>query len=326
MSRIVDIEMGRVMAVTDLHGAYSVYRRYRDLFLDLRARGEADYLLLCGDLIHSYGPLETDGSLELMLDLLRLRHTLGHQLIVLLGNHELPHLYGLILSKDGKKHTPRFEKTMSEAQRAVILPFLESLPFYARTRAGVSFAHAGACQSAYTLAAWEQLVNYSHAAERAKAEEVLARENRESLRAGLAKLNNESYARIMADNFGLTDPTHPRYDDFLRGILTQSLSAPLEGLWEALFTQNERGSGLAYSDALLNFLTRMSHNYARQNYLVTGHMPVRGGHAVVARRQLRLASWTHATPNESAQYLLLDADKPVPSLEALTGNLKSLFE
>ncbi len=325
MNRIVDIDAGRVMVVTDLHGAYMVYRRYRDCFFELRARGEADYLLLCGDLIHGDGAPATDGSLELMLDLLRLRHELGDRLIVLLGNHELPHLYGITLAKGNVVYTPRFEKALSDDQRAVILPFFASLPFYARTRAGVSLAHAGACQSAYALNAWEQLISYSHAAELAKAEEVLAREDRVSLRAGLAKLSGESYARMVAENFGLTDPAHPRYDDFLRGVLVQSLSTPLEGLWEALFTQNERGHGTAYTDALINFLQRLSQDYARQEFLVTGHMPVRGGHTVVARRQLRLASWTHAAPREAGQYLLFDAEPPMARMDDLLGGLRSIF-
>jgi len=53
--RIVDVGSGRAMVVTDLHGAWDVYRRLRDQFLNLAASGKVDHLILCGDLIHSEG-------------------------------------------------------------------------------------------------------------------------------------------------------------------------------------------------------------------------------------------------------------------------------
>ena len=53
--RLWSIEAGRVMVVTDLHGDWDAYRRYRDCFVDLRSKNLADWLIFTGDLIHSRG-------------------------------------------------------------------------------------------------------------------------------------------------------------------------------------------------------------------------------------------------------------------------------
>ena len=47
-----ELEAGAAMVVTDLHGDWDAYQRYRDRFVDLQARGQADYLILIGDMIH----------------------------------------------------------------------------------------------------------------------------------------------------------------------------------------------------------------------------------------------------------------------------------
>jgi hypothetical protein len=326
MSRIVDLEQGRVMVVTDLHGHFPAYRRYRDRFLALRAEGRADRLLFCGDLIHSDGPPEADASLEIVLDLLRLRRELGEALMVLLANHELPHLYGITISKGSIVYGPHFEKALGE-HRPAIIAFLESLPLYVRTRAGVSVAHAGACRAATTLNGLEALAHYSHADERARVDAWIAGYNRASLRAGLEKLTGESYAHMAAENLGLTDPGDPRYDDVLRGALMTSLSPNFSLLWEAVFNKNEHEYGpQAYADVVGGCLASLSHNYAPQHALVSGHIVVEGGHAVVAHRQLRLASWTHASPPEAGEYLLFDAAQPVNRADDLLAGLHSVYK
>ena len=60
------------MVVTDLHGDWEAYQRYRDRFVDLHARGQVDWLILTGDLIHREddGP---DRSIDLVLDLIELQ-------------------------------------------------------------------------------------------------------------------------------------------------------------------------------------------------------------------------------------------------------------
>ncbi len=326
INRILDLDAQRVMVVTDLHGDYAAYCRYRDRFLVLRAEGQANLFLLAGDYLHSPTPQETDRSLEIVLDLLRLRETLGPDLVVLLGNHELPHLYGITISKGSLVYGPRFEKVMGP-HRAAILEFFDSLPFYARTRAGVTIAHAGACEGAATVEGLQRLRDFSHHAEMKKVDAFLADQDRTSLRAGLAKLIDQPYADLAAENLGVTDPADPRYDDVLRGILVTSLSPTFQIAWEALFNKNEDEYGeLKYARILKACVYSLSDGYVNQCALVAGHVPVIGGHQIVASRQLRLASWTHAHPLQAGEYLLFDAEQPIRGVEDLLAGVHSLSE
>lgn len=325
MNRILNLEQGRVMVVTDLHGNYAAYCRYRDHFLALRKEEQADVLLFCGDLIHGEDSSDTDGSLEIILDILTLRQELGENLILLLGNHELPHLYGITISKGSVTYGAHFERAMGE-QRPKIIELFDTLPFYVRTRAGVSISHAGASVAATTAEGLKCLATYSHTAELANVDALLESEDRVSLRAGITKLSGESYAEIVAESLGITDPNHPRYDDVLRGVLIKSLSPNFQYLWEATFNKNEHEYGQKkYASILADFLASLSHGYTRQSILVSGHITVRGGHQVIADQQLRLASWSHASPRQAGQYLLFDASQPVSSVEDLLENLHSVF-
>ncbi|MGH2524602.1 MAG: metallophosphoesterase family protein [Anaerolineales bacterium] len=329
MSRIVDLEGGRVMVVTDVHGDYPAYGRYRDRFLKLRAEGRADILLLCGDLIHSDGPLQTDGSLEIVLDVLRLRRELGESLIVLLGNHELPHLNGITIRRGSLTYGPAFERALGDYHPEVIA-FFDSLPFYVRTRAGVAIAHAGACRAATTPAGLDNLANYSHAAELDKVEAFLSNyHDRAALRATLEEAGARSYGEIVAESLGITDPAHPRYDDALRGAYVAALSPDFQSLWAAIFNRNEYEYGRRdYKSILVAFLATLSQGYAQwgQRALVSGHIPVNGGYTIVNGRQLRLASWAHAIPPGAGQYLLFDAARPIEGVEDLLGGLHKCDE
>src|SRR5215468_5794930 len=122
--RILDLNAGMAMVVTDLHGAWDVYRRLRDLFLNERAKGSVDYLILCGDLIHNESTEEFDASLEMMVDVMSLQAELGKdRVMMLLGNHELPHIYGLTLAKGAIEYTPRFEAALTRLDQRFRTPF-----------------------------------------------------------------------------------------------------------------------------------------------------------------------------------------------------------
>lgn len=312
------------MVVTDLHGDYEVYGRYRDRFFKLRAEGQADILLFCGDLVHSSGPAEADGSLSIVLDLLRLREELGEHLIVLLGNHELPHLYGVTLSQGRSVYTPRFESAMGKS-RNDILGFFDSLPFFVRTRGGVSITHAGASRAAALT--FEALANYSHADELAKVDELLQGQDRASLRAGVGKLAGQSYDELVLENLGPSAMTPERYDDLLCGLYIGAASENFDLLWEAMMNRNEGEHPLAhYESLLIALLNNLSRGYVRQHTLITGHISVRGGHAVICDRQLRLASWAHATPHTAGQYLLFDTRETTEWAGDIVRGLGTIFD
>jgi len=324
MSRIVNLDQGRLMVVTDLHGDYPVYCRYRDHFLALRNKSQADTLVICGDFIHSDGPAHTDGSLKITLDLIQLQRELGQSLIVLLGNHEMPHIYGVALSRGTITYTPRFEMAMGD-QRPEIIAFFDGLPFYVRTRAGVAVTHAGASMAAITPDGVGRLAAYSHARELARVDAVLDEQDRDSLRAGVAKLHNRPYEEMVIENLGYAALTQSRYDDLLRGIFMTAASDNFEQLWDAVFNKNEFEYQESYGPILTSSLRCLSQDYAPQNFLVSGHINVLAGYAVVGGRQLRLASWTHATPHDAGQYLLFDANQPVETMGELVKGLGTVF-
>jgi hypothetical protein len=322
--RVVSLEAGIAMVVADLHGDWDTYSRYRDRFLALHARGQADYLIFAGDLIHGQGEPYQDRSLDILLDILALRPTLGERLIYLLGNHELPHIYGITLQKGERLLTPPFEAALGE-HRAAVISLFESLPFYVRTRSGIAITHAGAAAEMSPPGAAARVFNYSHR-RTLDAAGALLQEQRASLRAGFSKLCGEDYDTMARTYLAVSGPDDPRYDDLLVGFLTSTLP-DFELLWAALFTRNEQQYGESnyaiFLDALLRDLSAGFHN--SQEVLVTGHIPCRDGYALIARRQLRLTSGAQAHPLRAARYLRFDVEQRVQHADELLPHLESVF-
>jgi UDP-2,3-diacylglucosamine pyrophosphatase LpxH len=329
-SRIVDIESGLVMVVSDLHGDRDAFARHMGRFLQYRSRGRVDKLLILGDLIHSEGAEADDGSLPMLLDVMRTQKSLGaDNVMMLLGNHEMPHLYGFTLHKGNFEYTPRFEKALAASgRRDEIIEFLHGLPFYARTAAGVMFAHAGADVSA--IEQFDLISNFDHQEVIAEYDHVIrAHPNPDEFREMYARVNGiglpyEMQARYYLAVEGRDDP---RYDDLLRSYIIDAKSREFAALWDVLFTRCEKRIPLnLYQRILEQFLMTLSEGApAPQNVLVTGHIDVLGGHEVVLPRHLRIASAKHASPREAGQYLLFDAAQPVEDVAALVPFLSSVF-
>jgi len=311
------------MLVTDLHGDYDAYVRYRDHFLRLQAAGLAETLIFCGDLIHTEEPDEVDGSLEIVEDMLALEERLGDHLIYLLGNHELPHLYGFALAKGDRVYTPSFERAMG-TERARILALFERLPFFARTAAGVAICHAGAAAELVDARAMKRMLALSHSVVRAECDAFLDQHSRPALRTGLARLNGRSYDEMVSEYLGVTQRDDPRYDDLLRGSFVSIASSDYPLLYAALFTRNEQEYGSRYRDVVVRFLANLSEGDVDQNVLVSGHLVCPNGYTVVNEHHLRLASGVHARPPESARYLLLDCGERVESADGLLAGLHRL--
>jgi hypothetical protein len=259
------------------------------------------------------------------LDVLALRESLGERLIYLLGNHELPHLYGVTLAKGEHVYTPRFEAALGKHRPAVISLF-DTLPFYARTRSGVAICHAGAAAELSVPGAAVRLFTYSHQRVREEVEALLPEGQRPAMRERLGQLNGVRYDVLARDLLAVSAPDDGRYDDLLLGYVAQS-HPDFELLWEALVNRNERQYGLGdYTIFLDALLMELSAGYRKQEVLVAGHVPCRGGYTVVAERQLRLASGAHADPHQAGHYLLFDVAKPVRDVEILLDRLHSVLE
>jgi len=325
--RLWTLEAGLAMVVTDLHGDGDAYRRYRDRFVDLQAHGQADCLILTGDLIHSDNAGRPDESLEIVLDVLALRSSYGPAIIYLCGNHEMPHIYGISLAKGRQIYTPAFEAALNESQRrSEIMALFESLPFYVRTQAGVSLTHAGAPAPMAIVENSLKLFNWDHQALLNWADEIMAAADVASLRNGYAGFSGIDYDTLAKYYLAVSGPDDPRYNDLLRGFLVSSHPIFDQLLWPALFTRCEQKYGQTdYAIFLEAMLQALSADFTPQQLLVAGHMTLRGGHQIVAGRHLRLASARHATPREAGQYLLFDAAQPVQSLEDLRSGLGSVY-
>ncbi len=311
MDRVVDLEYGNAFVVTDLHGAWDPYIRYRDQFFALREQGLADSLIFLGDIIHGYGAEEEDYSLPILWDVMQLQAELGPQtVIMLLGNHELPHIYGVSLSKGDIEFTPRFEHGLGE-YRPYVMDFLMSLPFCVRTMGGVMLTHAGAIASVATPQVANWMLSFSHQKLLDEANKLLGREDVADLIGSTLHINLAEYDRLVRYNLAVTGPDDPRYYDLLRGFIIGNMKE-WQNLWDYFFNQCEAGTGAGfYRKVLDRFLEVYSSPEMQERVLVTGHMSARDGYMVVAEKQLRLASWAHAVPKESGCYLLFDVAEPV---------------
>lgn len=335
--RIIDLSTGIAMVITDLHGAWDVYRRLRDQFIAQRAKGTVDYLVICGDLIHSEGPDESDASLDMILDVMYLQAEMGKdRVIMLLGNHELPHIYGLTLAKGTIEYTPRFEGSLtrldqrfkSTYRRKDVQKFLSELPFFVRTKAGVLLTHAGAAPDVASTRHVERLVELDHQSLIDMADRELKQFDQGSLQRGYSHFTGLSYDDQARRYLAVTGPEDPRYNDLLRVLFLSGQNTDFDLIWNTLFSQNDQEVGEAvYSRTLKNFLQYMSETGSHeQRVLVAGHIGVRDGYAEVCKQQLRMASYTHAFPKRSARYLMLNCEAQVKTAADLVPSLCMVFD
>ncbi len=318
------------MVVTDLHGDWDAYARYRDRFLYLHDRGLVDRWLLCGDLIHKEGPEHTDRSLDMILDVIRLQAELGPDVVTMLtGNHEFPHVYGFTLSKGAIDYTPRFERALTQAGPEVrlrVIDFIDRLPFYVRTAAGVMIAHCGASPLAALPDHRQTLAEFSHQALVDRIDTALAQTGWEVLFREYRQTTGADYDDAVRHNLSVSGPDDPRYYHLFRE-LALNYDEDFNLLWDAFYTLNERGMEEdVYDRVLARFLQTWSEGApVMQQVLLSGHIAVLGGYKIIGERQLRIGSWSHANPKEAGLYLRLDCARPLTSALELVPCLESVF-
>jgi hypothetical protein len=315
------------MVVTDLHGDWDVYRRCRDRFVALQAREQIDCLIFTGDLIHAESETLPDRSVDIVADVLALQSAYGAAVIYLCGNHEMPHIYGISLARGSKEYTAAFEAALSRSgRRTEVTALFDSLPFFVRTRAGVSVAHAGASPVMLDARNTTRLFNWDHQELLGRAEQALAGEDIVALRRAFAEGNNAvSYEALARHYLSVSGPEDPRYDYLVRGFLATNAPS-FDLLWSALFTRCEEEFGpKQYAIFLDATLKELSVDFSRQEVLVSGHMNTQKGHRVIAQRQLRLSSARHAQPHSAGEYLIFDAASPVRGVKTLLANLRSVY-
>ena len=316
------------MVITDLHGDRDAFDRYIACFRTLYQRGQAQRLVILGDLIHSYGPPNQDGSLSMVLDTIALQQELGPDtVIMLLGNHEMPHIYGVSLSKGTVEFTPRLEHKLG-SDRELVLDFFQGLPFYLRTAAGVMLSHAG--PSLESVGHADLLRYFDHQVLIDEAEHVLAQsDDLTGLYRQYQLMSGAPYDELARYYLAVTGPGDPRYSHLLRAFMITNQSRLFQILWGALFTQNEADlNPTIYQNGCQRFLTAFSADApVEQRVMVSGHIVTPdGGCEVVNDYHLRLSSAAHARPRTAGQYLLLDCAQPVKTAEDLLGSLHTVFD
>jgi hypothetical protein len=326
--RFLNLTEGTAMLVTDLHGDRDAFHRYIHRFYTLYKSGEAQRLIFLGDLIHGYGSEQTDGSLNMILNVIKLQRELGPDtVIMLLGNHEMPHIYGISLAKGEIEFTPRFERVLGD-HREDVLAFFRGLPFYIRTAAGVMLTHYGPAPDVCEHV--DLLRHFDHEAILQEADQVLSQtDDLTPLYQQYSAVYGAPYDEEADYYLAVRGPDDPRYTHLLRAFMISQQSTSFRVLWDMLFTVNEIGlTEWAYLQGCQRFLSAFSVDApAEQRVLVSGHMitPM-GGYMLVNRCQFRLSSAAHARPREAGRYLLLDCAKPARAANDLLGSLGSVFE
>lgn len=325
-SRLWTIAAGTVMVVTDLHGDWDAYCRYRDRFLELRERGEADGLVIAGDVVHRKH--EPDDSLRIVLDIRSLKfESPGDSIIYLCGNHELPHIYHFPLVQGETDQTSSFEHAMVEQGcHSEVVGFFNSLPFFLRTAAGVSITHAGASAATADREQAEKLFRWSHHHYAAWVYHMLSLINVYKMREYYEMVYGMSYDELLWHFLAIKNPETPlEYFRFLFGQFAVKHSS-FDPLWDCVFTRCEESIGVeSYQSLVRDTLQNLSERFVPQRVLVAGHMNVSGGYDLIGDYHFRMASAKNASPREAGVYLLFDAACPVQSAADLEACVHGVF-
>lgn len=141
---------GRVIVAGDLHGNRAALGKII-AHADLAATGERQTLLVLQEIIH--GPPDPasgmDRSIDLMLRAARLKISSPHQVILLLGNHDVAQITGNEITKDGRGVCKAFADSLSanygqqgpEILQAVC-EFCRSMPLALRLGNGTFITHS----------------------------------------------------------------------------------------------------------------------------------------------------------------------------------------
>ena len=325
--RYLNIRSGNVMVVSDLHGDGDAFDRYIESFLAMRDAGDADRLIILGDLIHGYDDEDSDHSIRMILRVIELQERFGDDAIVmLLGNHEMPHIYGVSLAKGELEFTPRFERSMGQ-HRDKIVSFLKTLPLAARTTNGVLLTHAGPDESSINRI--ERLRRFSHDDLITDANQTLAQQDDlEKVYETYATLTGQSYQELARTYLGVEGPDDPRYPHLMRALFISERDHRFAVLWDFLFTQNERGLvPNTYEQICRRYLDAFTMGApGPQRVCVSGHIVVPdGGYMIVNERHFRLASAAHARPRELGVYLLLENGRAIHNASDLEPMVRSVF-
>lgn len=274
---IKDIDKGRIMLVSDIHGNKRDFDRVLTRYYALKEKNKVDYLIFMGDMIHSYpNKNRKDESVAIIDKLISMKtNTDDGDVFCVLGNHEFVHIYNIELLKGKLEFSKWFEWKISK-NRGLYINFFINMPLAIRTAGGVLIHHAGAsniyANNSFNL---EFIKNFKH--------------------------NHESF-RSHLDNINTYDPD----------IGVEFMHTRLgEWLWSCLTTGNEKEFKNLYPSYIDEFLSFMSSDRLgrEMNVLVSGHIAVDYGAEVISKKQLRLCTSEGCLRDLEKKFLLFYAEK-----------------
>ena len=317
MGNILDMDEGKILVATDIHGNWEDYVKIRKVYEKLKRDKRADILVYDGDLIHSDGKYE-DKSLEILDDLI---DNPDKSIIPVLGNHELMHIYHLEVKKDemDTSFAEPLEIRIEEERnnnREKYIEFMKQMPYAIRTKGGVVINHTGPNPPMTGL----YRKGYGDLVQKYDAFQLMNQLDHDKILKQLKDTTREliekDYGHKLADNF---------FDDFSPQISQIFLSSPLGNyLWDVFFNLNEFGfEERMYNEMLDKFLKTMSNGNRKQDFLVSGHIGVTGGYKTINATQLRICS-SSGTSDSNKVLALVDASQEYLVIDSLVDKLVSL--
>lgn len=332
---ILEKNSGHLMLVSELHGDWEDYSRAKQIFSLKHKKGEADYLVLMGDIIHS-SPGRVDRSKEILDDVLLEKE---FPIICLLGNHEFVHIYHIALTNEKSNYTENLEQKIA-SKRHLYTEFFSKMPYSVSTSGGVLVNHAGASASLAGVEkfenlslGWNTLANYD-------CKEVLLELEFVTNRyiAKKRDIGHSAYSfRCQSDILGEVDVSKlesQRWWKYPLSGLSQAAYNPWWGRlflaselgmfwWEVFFNMNELQYMDAYPSIVDVFLKKKPGN--EMSFLVSGHTHLPQGYKTIGSRQLCFSS-SHSVENKKDKsYLMLEASRNYKSLEELREGIHSLY-
>lgn len=307
MGVISEQNLGKVIVASDIHGNLRDYLQIQKRFASLRDQGKVDSLLFLGDLIHAYGDYE-DRSAEILDDLIDSRDP---DVQVIMGNHELGVLYHLNYFKpgfpEGLSFVERFEQSIL-GRRKKYIDFIREMPYAIRTPAGVTFTHAGPHLKfgmPHDNDEYKRLSEFSH--------DSFLRDLKEKFE----PLLDEDGSPIQLDDSEFTPEIGEQFFDSGTGHY----------LWNLMFNADElKYDPYQYGMVVDRFLLALSKESAKQQFLVTGHLPAEDGYETLGGKLLRISSSYGAKDDANKMLALIDSGKTCESMDELISGLIPLYE
>lgn len=315
MPMILDLEEGRLLVASDLQGNWQDYQLIRQRFHGLKSDGLVDILVFDGDLIHSMDSTPDD-SKRILDDLID--HP-SLDVIPVLGNHELMHIYDMQVQKRGVELVVPLEIRIRENRRKY-MEFFMQMPYAIRTQGGVVINHTGP-NRAMAGRRFGLLFDSEEPelVDDGKPFEWMENLNHSSLRQKALTLAN---MHVWPGESKLEDDLSCYQPEIGRAFLQLK-----EGqyIWEVFFNANEWESRHQdqYPETLERFLKAMSHGTNEMKFLVSAHKPVPEGHCVIAEKQLRICS-SYGAQEKQKRLVIVDAKKEYRSMRELVASIVPL--